>query len=91
MSLLKGKRILITGGLGFIGSSIAHRAVMEGAEKIILVDACLEPYGWNLANIQGIEDQVEFILADVRDKDRMETLMSNQDIVFHMAAQRHRR
>lgn len=87
MSLLKGKKILITGGLGFIGSSIAHRCISEGADKVVLVDACLEPYGWNQANINGIEKDVEFILADVRDRERMETLVDGQDIVFHMAAQ----
>ncbi len=83
---LKGKNILITGGLGFIGSSIARRCTEAGAH-VTLVDACLEPYGWNLENIRGIEDQVTFINGDVRNFSLIRRLFKGKDIVFHMAAQ----
>lgn len=84
--LLDKKKILITGGLGFIGSSIAHRCVELGAEVTIL-DACLEPYGWNFANIEEIQDRVKFVKGDVRDREQVKELTDNKDIIFHMAAQ----
>lgn len=85
-NLIRDKAVLITGGLGFIGSSIAHRCVASGAE-VTLLDACLEPYGWNFANIQEIEKRVTFVKGDVRDRKMMKKLVSKADIVFHMAAQ----
>ncbi len=84
--LLKYKSVLITGGLGFIGSSIAHCCVALGAE-VTLLDACLEPYGWNLANIREIEDRVRFVKGDVRDEEMIRKLVPEAEIVFHMAAQ----
>ncbi len=84
--LLKKKKVLITGGLGFIGSSIAHRCVELGAEVTIL-DACLEPYGWNFANIETIREEVDFIKADVRDGQQLEKVIKNKEMVFHLAAQ----
>ncbi|HDQ45040.1 MAG TPA: NAD-dependent epimerase/dehydratase family protein [bacterium] len=83
---LKGRSVLITGGLGFIGSSLAHRCVRLGAE-VTLLDACLEPYGWNPFNIREIERDVRFIRGDVRDRDLVTPLVGQADIVFHMAAQ----
>ncbi|MBN1893402.1 SDR family NAD(P)-dependent oxidoreductase [bacterium] len=80
------KKVLITGGLGFIGSSIARRCVSEG-RQVTLVDACLEPYGWNLFNIRDISEKVRFVRGDVRDPDLMDALVSGSDVVFHMAAQ----
>ena len=83
---LQHKKILITGGLGFIGSSIAHACVRHGAQ-VTLLDACIEPYGWNLANIETIRKDVEYIKGDVRDRELMKKVVPRQDIVFHMAAQ----
>ena len=83
---LKSKRILITGGLGFIGSNIGRKCVESGAE-VTLLDGCLEPYGWNRFNIAGIEEKVTFIKGDVRDKDLVKRLLRGKHIVFHMAAQ----
>ena len=80
------KKVLITGGLGFIGSSIAHRCLALGA-KVTIVDACMEPYGWNQANIAGIESEVEFLKGDVRNRGMLMELVPGKDIVFHMAAQ----
>jgi nucleoside-diphosphate-sugar epimerase len=78
---LNGKDILITGGLGFIGSNIAHRCVQLGA-KVTLLDACLEPYGWNYANVDGISESVEIVEGDVRDFHLMEDLVTGKEIVF---------
>jgi len=85
-SALKGKRVLITGGLGFIGSNIAHRCAELGAQ-VTIMDACIEPYGWNPFNIEGIKNQVQFIKGDVRDRNLLVELAAQKDIVFHMAAQ----
>jgi len=83
---LKEKKVLITGGLGFIGSSIAHRCVELGAQ-VTLVDACLEPYGWNYANVDGIRESLEIVEGDVRDFHLMADLVSGKEVVFHMAGQ----
>jgi UDP-glucose 4-epimerase len=80
------KRILITGGLGFIGSSIAHWCVQLGAH-VTLLDACLEPYGWNFANIENINHDVTFVKGDIRDQKTIDPLVRDSEIIFHMAAQ----
>ncbi len=85
-SALNGKRVLITGGLGFIGSNLAHRCVELGA-RVTLLDACIEPYGWNPANIEAIRDDVSFVKGDVRDRELVTRLVQGQDMVFHLAAQ----
>jgi len=81
-----GKRILITGGLGFIGSNLAHRLVENGA-KVRIFDARLDPYGWNEANIAEIRSDVEVILGDVRDYPALEKAVQDCDLVYHLAAQ----
>jgi len=83
---LKGSSVLITGGLGFIGSNLAHRLVREGA-RVAIYDACLDPYGWNPANIDTIRDRIEFVQADVRDQQALARWVRNQDFIFHLAAQ----
>lgn len=83
---MNGKKVLITGGLGFIGSNIAHRCVELGADVTIL-DACIEPYGWNPANIAEIKDQVRFIKGDIRNRGLLGELAAESEIIFHMAAQ----
>ncbi|MBA3468900.1 MAG: GDP-mannose 4,6-dehydratase [Herpetosiphonaceae bacterium] len=81
-----GKRCLITGGLGFIGSNLAHRLVQLGAE-VVIVDSLLPEYGGNLTNIQGIEDQVRLNIADVRDEHSMKFLVQGHDYLFNLAGQ----
>lgn len=83
---MNGKNVLITGGLGFIGSNLAHRCVELGA-RVTLLDACLEPYGWNPANIEEIRTEVDFVKGDVRDRALLTRLIANQDVVFHLAGQ----
>jgi UDP-glucose 4-epimerase len=79
-------RVLITGGLGFIGSSLAHRLVAEGA-RVTLCDAMIQGYGGNPANIREIQDRVSMDTSDVRDTSAMERLVRGQDVIFHLAAQ----
>src|SRR5271154_2177621 len=86
MGALSGKRILITGGLGFIGSNLARRLLVEGA-SVTLCDALIEGYGGNPANIAEIRSEVEVEASDVRDAGAMERLVDGRDVVFHLAAQ----
>jgi len=81
-----GKRVLITGGLGFIGSNLARRLVEHGA-RVAVCDALIDGYGGNPANIAEIRDAIDFERADVRDAPAMERLVSGREVVFHLAAQ----
>ncbi len=80
------KRVLITGGLGFIGSNLARRLVELGS-SVLLVDSLVPQYGGNLFNIHGIEDRVQVNIADVRDQNSMNYLVKGQDIMFNLAGQ----
>jgi UDP-glucose 4-epimerase len=86
MASLARKSVLITGGLGFIGSNLAIRLVREGAH-VTVCDAMLEGYGGNLANVREVEGEIETRIADVRDEEEMGRLVEGRDIVFHLAAQ----
>ncbi|KPV51115.1 NAD-dependent epimerase [Kouleothrix aurantiaca] len=81
-----GAQVLITGGLGFIGSTLAHRLVAQGA-RVTLVDSLIPIYGGNLRNIAGIENQVNVNIADVRDQYSMDYLVQGQDYLFNLAGQ----
>ncbi len=81
-----GQRILITGGLGFIGSTLARRLADAGA-RVILVDSLIPDYGGNLFNLDGYADRVTVNIADVRDEYSMDYLVRGQDILFNLAGQ----
>src|SRR5215475_5133865 len=81
-----GARVLITGGLGFIGSTLAHRLVDLGA-KVTLVDSLIPIYGGNLRNVAAIEDRVKVNISDVRDPHSMAYLIQGQDYLFNLAGQ----
>ena len=83
---VKGKKVLITGGLGFIGSNLARRLVSLGAE-VLLVDSLIPEYGGNLFNLRGIEDQVQVNISDVRDEHSMRFLVQAKDYLFNLAGQ----
>ena len=82
----RGKQAIITGGLGFIGSALAHRLVTLGA-KVMLVDSLIPEYGGNLFNIAGLEDQLKVNISDVRDEYSMRYLVQGQDYLFNLAGQ----
>jgi UDP-glucose 4-epimerase len=82
----EGKRVLITGGLGFIGSSLARELVAAGAD-VVLVDSLVPEYGGNHANIRGIEDRVHVNVSDVRDEHSLRRLVEGQDVLFNLAGQ----
>ena len=81
-----GTRILITGGLGFIGSNLARRLAGLGAD-LTLVDSLIPEYGGNLFNIEGIRDKVHVNVSDVRDIHSMRNLVQNKDYLFNLAGQ----
>jgi UDP-glucose 4-epimerase len=81
-----GKRVLITGGLGFIGSSLAHELVAAGAD-VVLVDSLVPEYGGNYANVRGIEDRLRVNVSDVRDEHSLRRLVEGQDYLFNLAGQ----
>jgi UDP-glucose 4-epimerase len=83
---LTGRKVLITGGLGFIGSNLARRLIAVGA-RVTLVDSLIPEYGGNLFNIHGIEDQVKVNISDVRDENSMRYLVQEQDYLFNLAGQ----
>ncbi len=78
--------MLVTGGLGFIGSTLARRLVRLGAE-VTLVDSLIPEYGGNLANIRGIEKKVRVNISDVRDAHGLPALVRGQDFLFNLAGQ----
>lgn len=83
---LAGRKVLVTGGLGFIGSNLALRLVREGA-RVCLCDAMIEGYGGNFENVREIRGDVEIHVSDVRDESAMAALVAGREIVFHLAAQ----
>ena len=82
----EGRSVLITGGLGFIGSNLAHR-LMELGAHMTLVDSLIPEYGGNLFNIAGIEDRVKINISDVRDEHSFRYLVQGQDYLFNLAGQ----
>ena len=82
----KGARVLITGGLGFIGSNLARRLAGLGAD-LTLVDSLIPEYGGNLFNIEGVRDQVRVNVSDVRDSYSMRNLVQDKDYLFNLAGQ----
>jgi nucleoside-diphosphate-sugar epimerase len=86
LNFYSGKNILITGGLGFIGSTLAIRLVNLGA-NVTLVDSMIPDYGGNLFNIEPIKDKVRINFSDVRDPHSMEYLVKGQDYLFNLAGQ----
>jgi UDP-glucose 4-epimerase len=79
-------RVLITGGLGFLGSNLCHRLVAAGAD-VTLLDNLAPLYGGNRFNIDGLEAQVRVVIGDARDRELLQPLVATADVVFHLAAQ----
>jgi UDP-glucose 4-epimerase len=81
-----GKNVLITGGLGFIGSNLAIRLIDLGA-TVTIVDSMIPDYGGNLFNVDAIKDRVRINFSDVRDQYAMQYLLKGQQYVFNLAGQ----
>jgi len=85
-SVFSGTRVLVGGGLGFIGSNLARRLVELGAD-VLIVDALIPAYGGNLFNIAGIEDRVRVNIADVRNESVTNHLVQEKDFLFNLVGQ----
>lgn len=81
-----GSNVLITGGMGFIGSNLARELVSRGAH-VTLVDSLVPEYGGNLFNIGDIEKNVRVNISDVRDEYSFSHLIQGQDFLFNLAGQ----
>jgi UDP-glucose 4-epimerase len=82
----RGRRVMVTGGLGFIGSNLARRLVELEAD-VLLVDSLIDDYGGNLFNIDGIADRVHVNVADIRQQSTMNYLVRDRDVIFNLAGQ----
>jgi len=81
-----GARVMITGGLGFIGSALARRLVALGAD-VLLVDSLIPQYGGNLFNIHGLEGRLQVNVSDIRDVHGLRHLLRDRDFLFNLAGQ----
>ena len=82
----RGKRVLITGGLGFIGSNLA-RALVEIGAKVTILDSLIPEYGGNRRNLHGFERKLDINLADVRDRHSLPAFLRGQHFLFNLAGQ----
>lgn len=86
MEKLDQKRILITGGLGFIGSNLAAKLHDLGA-NVTLVDSLVPQYGGNVYNVDALKSLMRVNVSDVRDPYSLRHLLINQDLLFNLAGQ----
>lgn len=82
----RDQRALITGGLGFIGSTLAIRLSQLGA-RVTVVDSLIPQYGGNLFNLHGHEDAIRVNLSDIRDRYSLEVLVQEKHVIFNLAGQ----
>ncbi|MBE2213866.1 MAG: NAD-dependent epimerase/dehydratase family protein [Opitutaceae bacterium] len=85
-ALFRDRRVLITGGLGFVGSNLARRLVQAGA-RVTIVDSLIPEYGGNRFNIEDISGEVAVNISDVRDVHSMRTHVHGQEFLFNLAGQ----
>jgi UDP-glucose 4-epimerase len=86
MKEFQGARVLITGGLGFIGSNLARRLDALGA-SITVVDSLIPDYGGNLHNVEGLQQRLQVNVSDVRDSHSLRYLVQDKDYLFNLAGQ----
>lgn len=86
VSRYRGKRVLITGGAGFLGSNLAIE-LAEGGADVTLVDNFLPGHGANHYNLEPVRSKVRLNIADIRDKLAMNQLVRDQEFIFHLAGQ----
>ena len=86
MNSYANAKVLITGGLGFIGSNLARALVVQGAD-VTLVDSLIPQYGGNAFNVEDMRDKVTVNVCDVRDPFAMAYLLQGKDYLFNLAGQ----
>jgi UDP-glucose 4-epimerase len=82
----RGRKVMVTGGLGFIGSNLARSLVDLGAD-VLLVDSLIPDYGGNLFNIDGVADRLHVNIADIRQQSTMNYLVRDREVIFTLAGQ----
>ena len=85
-AVFEGASVIVTGGLGFIGSNLARRLAGLGA-RVTVLDSLIPEYGGNLFNIAGFEDRVRVNISDVRDEHSMRYLVQEAKYLFNLAGQ----
>ena len=86
LSKLRDARVLVTGGCGLIGSSLARRLVGLGAD-VLLIDSLKDDFGGNLFNVQDIRQSVQINISDIRDTHGLRYLLRDRDFIFNLAGQ----
>ena len=86
LDCFRGRQVLITGGLGFLGSNLAIRLVGLGA-RVTLLDAMVDDHGGNLFNVEPVRDREMINFSDIRDESSLKYLVTGKDYVFHLAGQ----
>lgn len=84
LAAFDGRRALVTGGLGFIGSNLVHALTALGC-RVAVVDSLAEGQGGNRFNLCGVEEAVDIRIADIRDEDAVADALRGQDFVFNLA------
>ena len=84
--IISNKKILITGGLGFIGSNLTRRLV-ESGNNVKIIDSLIPEYGGNLRNVHDIQDKITVSQSDVRDVAAIKNLIKGHDYLFNLAGQ----
>jgi UDP-glucose 4-epimerase len=80
----RSRQVVITGGLGFIGSNLAHRLVSAGA-TVTLVDSMVPTQGANMFNVHGIRDHLRIVEGDAGDMELMQPIIARADYLFNLA------
>jgi len=86
LNRFKNKNVLITGGLGFIGSNLAIKLVDEGA-NVTVIDNMLANHGGNIFNVESIKDRIHINFGDINSESVMNHIIRGKDYVFHLAGQ----
>ncbi len=82
----RDRPVMVTGGMGFIGSSLARRLVELGA-RVLVVDSLIPDYGGNLFNLEGVRDRLAVNVADIRQQSTMNYLVQGREVIFNLAGQ----
>ena len=82
----RGRRVMVTGGMGFVGSNLAHQLVALGAQ-VLIVDSMIPDYGGNAFNVSGLEGKLRINIADVRQRSTMNHLVQQVEVIFNLAGQ----
>jgi UDP-glucose 4-epimerase len=82
----RNRRVVITGGLGFIGSNLARELVGLGA-RVTILDSLIPNHGGRIANVDALRDEIEVCTVDVRDRDGVRRHLAANEVIFNLAGQ----